>query len=278
MNREAGASSGSEQPGASIDIGGVDIHYETVGAGEPVVLLNGIMMTTQSWALQTRRLAGHYRCVLHDFRGQLKSGKPEGPYTMEQHVGDLDALLSHVGIERAHLVGTSYGGEVGLMFAFTRPHRVKSLTVISSVSYLEPLLHQQVRVWADTALNAPERLYDVTAPLNFSNSFLAAHPEVLQQGRERLRGYPADFFPSFAGLVEAFAALDITSRLPEIAAPTLVVCGEVDLLKPVSYSRIIAARIAGAEFLVVPEAGHAVVIERAETVNTALLGFLAKHA
>jgi pimeloyl-ACP methyl ester carboxylesterase len=101
---------------------------------------------------------------------------------------------------------------------------------------------------------------------------------VLQQGRERLNACPADFFEAFAGLVEAFAELDITDRLPGIAAPTLVVCGEADVLKPVSYSRLIASRIPQAEFLVVPDAGHAVIIERAETVNTALLGFLAKHA
>jgi 3-oxoadipate enol-lactonase len=276
MGRDPGGLGGGTE-GAIFESDGVEIFYETVGEGEPVLLLNGIMMTTQSWVLQTRRLAGRHRCVLHDFRGQLKSGKPAGPYRMEQHVTDACALLDFLGIERAHVVGTSYGGEVGLMLAFTHPARVKSLAVISSVSHVEPLLRQQVGVWADTARYAPERLYDVTAPHNFSNAFLAAHPEVLQQGRERLRSYPAGFYEAFAGLVEAFAALDITSRLAEIAAPTLVVCGEADALKPVWYSRIIASRIPGAEFLVVPDAGHAVVIERAETVNTALLGFLAKH-
>jgi 3-oxoadipate enol-lactonase len=279
MAAEGGGPEGSSGSVAgTVAVGGVELYYETVGGGEPVVLLNGVMMTTQSWILQTRRLAAGYRCVLHDFRGQLKSGKPAGPYRMEQHVGDLLALLDRLEIPAAHLVGTSYGGEVGMMCAFMHPERVKSLAVVSSVSHVEPLLRQQVEVWAETARHAPARLYDVTAAQNFSNAFLSAHPEVLQQGRERLNACPADFFEAFAGLVEAFAELDITDRLPGIAAPTLVVCGEADVLKPVSYSRLIASRIPQAEFLVVPDAGHAVIIERAETVNTALLGFLAKHA
>lgn len=258
-------------------LNGTEIFHEVLGTGEPVVLLNGIMMTTGSWALQTRRLAERYRCVLHDFRGQLRSGKPAGPYRLEEHVDDLAALMDELGIGRAHLVGTSYGGEVGLLFSLAHPERVQSLAVASSVSHVEPLLRQQVRVWADTARHAPERLYDVTAPHNFSNRFLSTRADALEQGRARLAAYPAEFFPAFAELVDAFAALDVTGRLPEITAPTLVLCGEEDALKPPAYSRIIAERIAGAEILLVPGAGHAVVIEEAETVNTALLGFLAKH-
>lgn len=262
-------------PRAEID--GLEIYYEEHGAGEPVVLLNGILMSTQAWVLQRRVLATRYRCVLHDFRGQLQSARPDGPYRMEQHAHDLAALLDHLGIERAHVIGTSYGGEVGMIFAYTYPERVRSLAVIASVSHVEPLLRQQVAVWAETARRDPGRLYDVVAADSFSSGFLAAHPEALEQGRERLRGYDPAFFRAFAGLVDAFAALEIRERLAEIAAPTLVLCGEEDALKPVAYSRRIAQEIPEAEFFVIPAAGHAVVIEHAEAVNAALLGFLARH-
>lgn len=260
-----------------VEANGAELFYETVGAGEPVVLLNGIMMTTQSWALQTAPLAERYRCILHDFRGQLRSPAP-GPIRMEQHVEDLAALLDDLEVDSAHLVGTSYGAEVGLLFALAYPERVQSLALVAAVSHVEPLLHRQVRLWADTARDAPERLYEVSAPHNFSNRFLAEHPEAVERGRARLAEHPPAFFHAFAELCEAFLELNVRDRLVEIAAPTLVLCGEEDALKPVSYSRIIARQIAGTEFIVIPEAGHAVVIERADTVNTALLGFLSKHA
>lgn len=260
------------------DIQGTEIFYETAGEGEPVVLLNGVMMTTQAWAPQTRALAGRHRCVLHDFRGQLRSGKPDGPLRMERHAEDLDALLDLLGIGSAHLVGASYGGEVGMMYAHAHPERVRSLAVIGSVSRPGPLLLEQVAVWADAARRDPGRLYEVTAPYNFSAGFLARNPDLVRQGAERLRAYPADFFSALARLVEAFAELNLDDRLPGIRCPTLVLCGEEDALKPVPYSRAIAERIPGAELVVVPGAGHAVAIEQADAVNAALLDFLARHA
>jgi pimeloyl-ACP methyl ester carboxylesterase len=91
------------------DLNGTTIAYETAGDGPPLVLLNGVMMTMQSWALQVLRLSSRFRCVLHDFRGQLRSGKP-GRTTLQQHVDDLRALLDHLGIARADVVGEAARG------------------------------------------------------------------------------------------------------------------------------------------------------------------------
>ncbi len=256
-------------------LNGVDLYYEQHGDGLPVVFLNGIMMTVASWRPQLAALRPSFRCVLHDMRGQLKSEKPEA-ITLQDHVEDLRALLDHLEIDQCHLVGTSYGGEVGMLFALAHPERVRSLAVISAVSEVGPRLRQQTEAWASVARECPGQLYDVSIPDNYSPAFLEAHPEVVEAGRKRLASYPADFFPAFARLVEAFLTLDITERLPAITCPTLVLCGSDDTLKPVSYSRVIAERIPDATFLTVPDAGHAVVVERPAEVNTALLGFLAR--
>lgn len=250
------------------------IFHESLGDGEPLLLLNGIMMTTTSWGLQTRALAAHYRCVLHDFRGQLRSDKPPGPYAMPMHVDDLVALLDELQIERAHLVGTSYGGEVGMMFAAAHPDRVKSLAVIASVSRVDDALRRDVTLWADVARNEPSRLWEVTLPFNYSRRFVDAHPEVIEAGRMRVSALPAEWFRAFADLCEAFTTLDV--RLDAIRCPALVLCGADDVLKPLRFSREIAEGIAGARLEVIEGAGHAVVIEQADRVNAALLGFLAE--
>jgi 3-oxoadipate enol-lactonase len=248
----------------------VDVFHEQHGRGEPVVLLNGVMMTTQSWVFQTRVLADRFTCVLHDFRGQLRTPFA-GAIDMRDHVKDLASLLDRLGINDAHLVGTSYGGEVAMLFALAHPHRVRSLSMIACVSHVEPPLREAVTLWRDTALQAPETLYDVSAPYNFSPAVLT--PSFLEQGRARLRSYPPEFFTGFAALCDAFLELDVTHRLPEIAAPALVIAGADDVLKPPHYSEIIAAGIPRAKLQVI-EGPHAIAIERHEAVNAALLEFL----
>lgn len=254
------------------------IHYELRGPedGEVVVFLNGILMTTRSWVLQRPAFEGRFRCLYHDFRGQLLSGKPPGPYSFEGHVADLAALLDHLGIERCHLVGTSYGGEVGMLFAAEHPARVASLTAIACVAHLEPLLRHQVALWSAAGGDA-EALFRISAPFNYSNRFLATESVLVEQGAQRMAEFPDDFFTGFHALLECFSTLELRPRLAEIRCPTLVLCGTEDVLKPPSYSAEIAAAVARSEYLLIPGAGHAVVIERADSVNTAVLGFVEKQ-
>ncbi|HEV7922826.1 MAG TPA: alpha/beta fold hydrolase [Thermoanaerobaculia bacterium] len=252
----------------------MNLHHEVAGEGEPLFLLNGIMMTTATWAETTRALAPHFQCVLHDFRGQLRSEKPPGPYSMSMHVEDLAALMDRLGIESAHLVGTSYGGEVGLMFAAAHPERVRSLSVIASVAKADDALRKGALRWAALARRAPEQLWDSALPLFYSPRFIAANPAFIEAGRQRVSALPPDWFRAFADLCEAFAALD--ADLAAIRCPTLVVCGSGDTLKPPHRSREIAEGIAGAQLVIIEDAGHAVVVEKPEAVNEALLRFLPK--
>ena len=258
-------------------LNGVDIHYDIVGEGEALVFLNGVMMTAQSWVLQTSLFRQRYRCVLHDFRGQLLSGKPDEQWDLEDHVEDLRALLDSLNIESCHLIGTSYGGEVGLIFAYTYPEMVKSLSVVSSVSEIDPELDRIVAGWAETALVAPDDLYRVSAPQNFSRQFIESNRQVIDQGEARIQACPPEFFSGLVKLIDAFRRLDITAELHRISCPTLILVGELDAVKAPYYSRLMVETIPNAEFLIIPEGGHAVIIEKPEEVNTAILGFLAKH-
>ena len=84
-------------------------------------------------------------------------------------------------------------------------------------------------------------------------------------------------FDAVLELLLSFLQLDITADLRKITAPTLVVVGELDLIKPRKYSEIVAAEIPNAEFAVIPHAGHAAMWEQAEVFNSLILGFLAKQ-
>ncbi|MGD8346936.1 MAG: alpha/beta fold hydrolase [Lysobacterales bacterium] len=250
------------------------IYWESLGQGEPVVFLNGVLMSVDSWKLQTLELGRRFRCVMHDFRGQLKSSKPDEPWTLEDHAKDLDALLDHLDIADCHIVGTSYGGEVGMIFAAARPERVRSLSVIASVSEIGPDTERIVLDWRRAALEAPESLYRVMLPTTFAPEFVAANPALVELGEERLQACEPEFFAAFAGLIDAFLELNITPMLGGIRCPTLVIAGEQDRLKPPRYSEIISDGIEGSELRVIPGAGHAVVLEQADWVNRELIRFI----
>jgi 3-oxoadipate enol-lactonase len=261
-----------------ITANGIQLYYELHGPEDAdlLVLSNGVLMSTASWAFQTPVLSQHYRVLLYDCRGMWQSDHPPGPYSMALHADDLAALLDALGIERAHIGGTSYGAEVSMVFALKYPQRTKSLIVTSAVSHVDPLLAGMIDTW-DYAAQAhdPEMLFRVVYPLTFSEDWIAANQETLNLARER---YETLDFDAFHELLASFSALDVTANLHRIEAPTLVVVGEHDLVKPRKYSEIIAREIPNAEFAVIPHAGHAALWERAGVFNSLILGFLVKHS
>ena len=258
-------------------VNGIQIYYELHGPAdaEVVVLSNGILMSTASWGFQVPALSRRHRVLLYDCRGMWQSDHPAGPYSMELHADDLAGLLDALSIRRAHIAGISYGGELSMAFALRYPERTRSLIVSSSVSQIDPLLHAWGDSWMAAArLHDADMLFFATCPLNFSEAFIAANAATLAAARERYRLLDMD---AFLELMLAFTRLDLTARLHEIQAPALVMVGEDDILKPRKYAEIIARAIPGAEFAVVPHAGHAVSWEQPALFNTLVLGFLAKH-
>lgn len=259
----------------TIEANGIDIYYELRGPADAdlLALSNGILMSTNSWAYQTAALARHYRLLLYDARGMWQSAHPPGPYFMELHAADLAALLDALDIQRAHVGGVSYGAEISMMFALHYPERTRRLIVASAVSQVDPILKGITDTWLDAArAQDAERFYRATYPFNFSEDWIEANQPLLEQARQR---YATLDFDAMVRLLECFADLDITAELHDIAAPTLVIVGEDDMLKPRKYAEIIAAEIPDAHLAVVPRAGHAVLWEQPALFNALILGFLA---
>ncbi|MGD9375736.1 MAG: alpha/beta hydrolase, partial [Anaerolineae bacterium] len=136
-----------------VQANGIEIYYELHGPeeAEVLVLSNGVLMSTASWAFQTPVLSQHYRLLLYDCRGMWQSDHPPGPYSMDLHADDLAALLDALEIERAHIGGTSYGAEISMVFAHKYPQRTQSLIVTAAVSQLDPLLKGLTDIWIAAA-------------------------------------------------------------------------------------------------------------------------------
>ncbi len=244
---------------------------------ETIVFLNGIAMSVSHWQPFVESLQGRYRCLLHDFRGQLLSlGSTATTPTcrLEDHVEDLNALMDTVGVKRAHVVGTSYGAEVAMMFAAAHPEKTASLVVIDGVSELDPLLKAAVEAWKAAALADPVAFYRGIIPWNYSAAYIEANGDALARRETAVAALPRRYFEAFAGLCDAFLRIDITPSLHRISCPTLVLVGEKDILKHQGFARIIADNVKGSSLFVVPGAGHAAVIELPGEITRRLSTFL----
>lgn len=259
----------------SIQVNHTRLYYELHGPEDApvVVLINGVLMSTPSWGYQTPVLAQRYRVLLHDCRGQGQSEHPAAPYSMQQHADDLVVLMKALGIERAHIAGISYGGEIAQLLGIHHPEKVRSLFLSSTVSEIHPLLRAKIEAW----MAAAERrdgamLYRASVADNFSEPWLAAHSGWAEASIPR---YEKLDFDAVLNLCRAFLDINWTAELHRISAPALVVVGELDTLKPLApYSRLLVEHIPGAQLLILGGAGHACCIETPGTWNAALLGWL----
>lgn len=260
-----------------VRVNGVNLYYEFHGPedGELLVLNNGVFMNTASWAFQLPDLSRRYRVLVYDMRGQGKSDHPESEYSLELHGEDLAALMDELGLGKAHMVGTSYGGELNLVMGIRYPERCHSLTIITSVSHSDPLLAAMIGRWVLAAKMGDGPLFFrlIYADV-YSENFLVGRPDLIPMAEQR---YAQLDLQAAARLCESFARFNVTADLEKIKAPTCIASAELDMLKPRKYGKIMHQAIAGSEFHLIPGAGHVAVLEKAAEVNTIILGFLAKH-
>jgi len=267
---------------AGDNAGPIEIYYEEVGDGPPVVLIGGLTSTIELWAHQRPALAEHHRVIAPDNRGSGRTRIPEddGVRTPARWTGDVELLLDALGLDRVHLVGGSMGGLIVQEFALTHPERLRSLAILCSTpgeAHGVPVSEQTLRTLV--AGQAP----DATAEQRRASVRAIAHPRSFEICAERLERYEADkaahphSTEEIAARQRGMNGWESYTRLPELRVPTLVMTGDSDVLVPPGNAEIIAARIPGAELVTIAEAGHVLMVEQPEAVNRALLEFFAKH-
>src|SRR5437763_500118 len=111
------------------DVGEFRVYYEEHGAGEPVLLINGLGADPRAWHFQTDALKASFRVIVFDNPGVGQTTGPRGPYTTELFADVAAGLLRTLGVERAHVVGASMGGMIGQQFAVRHPELIRSLVL-----------------------------------------------------------------------------------------------------------------------------------------------------
>ncbi len=254
------------------------LQYEIYGSGRPLLLLAGLAFGRWCWFKQIPTLARHFQVITLDSRDVQRSANPAA-YSVADFAADAAALLERLGIERAHVLGTSFGGFVAQELALGRPSLVDRLVLVctsyggrksSTMSW--QTMAGMLGWGADDRLDAARRGLEAATSPAYRET---CREEFAQLVRWRLSDSPSR--TSYWAQMLAGARFDAHKRVRGLAAPTLILHGSGDRVVPVANAVALSREMPSAEFHIIEGAGHLVFIERAEEVNEEILRFLEGH-
>lgn len=253
---------------------GVDIAYERVGEGPPLVLVHGAAEDGRVWRPQLAGLSDEFTVVAWDEPGAGRSSDVPAGFGLADYADCLAAVIEDVGLGAAHVAGLSWGGTVVL--ELYRRHRGAIATLILVDTYAgwkgslpEPELRARVEGTA-RMLAAPRGAFDPALPGLFAGDPPAEFVPLLEE-------MAADVRPeSMRVALGAMAEADLRDVLPAITVPTLLIWGEHDARSPLSIARDFASVIPAATLVVIPDAGHVSNLERPAQFNAAMREFCAR--
>jgi pimeloyl-ACP methyl ester carboxylesterase len=242
--------------GQYADVAGLKTWYDTAGDGDPLVLLHGGLCTNETWAAQMPVFAEHFRVIAPERRAHGHTPDVDGPLNYSDMAADTIGFLEAVVQQRAHLVGWSDGGIVGLLVAIARPDLVQKLVAISANTNPDGVVPETHDMLAaepdDPSMEMFRSLYVASSPDG------ADHwPIVLAKAGEMSSTQP-----------------DISrDELGSISVPTLVLASDDDIVT-LEHTVELYRSIPGSELAIVPGTSHALVFEKPDVVNRLVLDFL----
>jgi pimeloyl-ACP methyl ester carboxylesterase len=230
---------------AYLDIDGVKIRYLSAGVGESVLLLHGWGGSIESMTPVFDEFVKHYAVVAIDFPGHGESELPPSAWDVSDFVGCVLQVMDALQLEHPHIIAHSHGGRVTIKLAATHPDRVGKIVLVDSAgvrpsrSYKYYLRVSLAKIgkflatygggWGE---HLRQRIYTAVASQDYANA--------------------GPLRDTFVKIVNA----DLTSELPAIQAPTLLVWGENDTDTPLTSAKLMQQLIPGAELVVLQHAGH----------------------
>lgn len=253
-----------------------DERGEARRTGDPaMVLLHGLLFDGGMWRGQLESLSALGRVIVIDGPGHGKS-EPPPRFSMEEHADALFDAFGELGVERALVVGLSWGGMVGMRFALQHPDKVAGLALLDTSAEAQSLA-QRIRYRAFVALHRragiPQGWFQkLVAPVMFAPRTIVERPELPQATYRRTMGFDRE------GVARATLAVvvhrkTILGTIGAIRVPTLVMCGSEDRATTPERSQNIARAIPGAQLVILDGLGHMSTLEDPDAVNQHLVPF-----
>ena len=253
---------------AIANINGVDLYYEDVGIGDPIIFQHGYTASHDGWAGAIERLSAQYRCVAMDCRGAGDSAHPDDGYTIEQLAADVVGMADYLGIERFHYAGQSMGGVIGFELGISHAERLRSLIISApapadGIDFPPELRAETRRRWAERERDLLIRTTIAGTPRGLSEADAAR--QVDRQLNCSVGHYD--------GCWDAMVDYRKGDRLSAIETPTLLLAGAADGLLTSNLADF--ARLGNATLHVFSRVGHGVPREVPSAYSRVVSDFLA---
>lgn len=263
---------------ANIDVMNYNIYYEIHGneEGEPLVILNGLMMSTASWA-PFIDVFSKYKLILVDMIDQGKSSKAVGEfYTQDRQADMLKEFFDKLDLDKVNLFGISYGSEVALRFALKYQQKLKSLILANSTSRTNEHLKDSGRGWeyACKTYDASTFFKIAIIPV-YSIKF---YEENLEWMKAREKSFETaltpEWYEAVIRLMRSAEDHNVSDRLHEITVPTLIIGAEHDTITPLPCQMELYKGIKNSRMVIINDAGHGTMYEKPYEFASNIIGFL----
>ena len=275
-----------DQPGhrsatGLLAVDGGDLYYEVEGAGEALVLIHGFLGNLRMWDFQAQALTRSYRVVRCDMRG---FGRSTTEHVEFAYWADVAALLDHLGVDRAHVVGQSFGGSIALDLALAQPARVATLTSVAGGigGYRPDLGPEEDSVpWTDMDRLWDEKKWGELAELETQVWVDGWGQPTTRVSRTLRNSVKGDVFSTYAAENEEGLPQPLepraADRLGELTVPVLVMIGTLDEVRSRATAAHLVASVPGSRFVEVAGVAHMIQLEAPERVNEVLRDFIQDH-
>jgi pimeloyl-ACP methyl ester carboxylesterase len=255
---------------------GLEIAYERVGEGAPLVFVHGAATDGRLWRPQVAALADEFTVVAWDEPGAGRSSDVPADFGLADYATCLAALIEALALGPAHVAGLSWGGTVVQELYRHHPRLVATLILIDTYAgWRGSLPEEEVRArvaGAQQMLAAPAEEFDPTLPGLFAGDPPAEFAGLLGQIDAAVRP------ESLRTQLSVMAKADQRDLLPRIAVPTLLIWGELDARSPLSVARQFEQAIPDTRLVVIPRSGHVSNLEQPEQFNEAVRQFCRAHS
>jgi pimeloyl-ACP methyl ester carboxylesterase len=255
---------------------GLEIAYERVGEGPPVVFAHGAACDARGWRPQLAALADAFTVVAWDEPGAGRSSNLPADFGLADYANCLAALIETLELGPAHVAGLSWGGTVAQELYHLHPGLVATLILAGSYAgWKGSLPEEEVRArvaGVHKMLEAPPEDFDPTLPELFAGDPPAEFVPLLEEIAADVRR------ESFRTELFAMAEIDQRDLLPRVAVPTLLIWGELDARSPLGVARQFEEAIPNTKLVVIPDCGHVSNLERPELFNQAVREFCCAHS
>ena len=272
----------------TLEINGARLWCRVTGEGDPILQIHGSGFGHRNFDPATPELSKRFRVIDYDQRGYGKSDRPDQPYDLEVWADDAVALLDALGVESAHVHGSSMGGMVAIVLAGKFPERVRSVAINCAAAKLGRTGKLLFKNWIDVVRLDPAGvrsrvLAEMTAWEALSRRFIETTEgqatidvihEVLSESNED---------DIYVAACQAIIDMDLRGWLPRITSPALVIGGDEDIMTPWDQGpegagqEAIFQGIAGAEKVVLPGSAHSSMMDSTEAYLAAVGQFFGRN-